>query len=124
MSTISTLEFIPEEFIKDLVALVKGESTFDRDKGKWIKTTIPTEIPFKGAILPLTTRDLNQLQVKEEGIFTVNDKKLYTDKIFLNHTQIQDGSMYYEIYAISKDYGIIAPNFKVYYIKKIDKIDG
>lgn len=123
MSTISSQDLIPEEYLKDLTAVIKGERKFNRDKGKWIEPTTPTNISFQGAILPLSTRDLNQLKVNQDGIFSVDDKKLYTSKDFLNHTQIVDGTKYYETYAI-KDYDIINPDFNVYYMKKIDKIDG
>lgn len=122
MSKLSSNNLIPEEYLKPLVAVVKGTSTFNRDTGKWVQGK-PTEINFKGAILPLSSRDLNQLQVTEGGIFSVDDKKLYTDQSFSNHTQIRDDTKVYEIYVV-KDYGIFNSTFKEYYIKKIDKIDG
>jgi hypothetical protein len=120
---LSPLEFIPNKYIKDLVALIKGERALNRDNGEWIEPTTPEKIDFKGAILPLSSRDLNQLKIQEDGIFSINDKKLYTNKDFLNRTQITDGLKNYETY-VAKDYDIINSGFRIYYIKKIDKIDG
>lgn len=125
MNRLSPSNLIPKEFLKPLIAVVQGEKVFDRNTGKWIQGT-PQDIDFEGGIFPLTSRDLNQLQVTADGIFTVNDKKLYTtyaDKTFDNKTQIKDGDKTYQVYVV-KDYDIINPDFRQYFIKKIDKVDG
>jgi len=120
MSVISPNNLIPKEYLKSLSATVTT-STFDRSIGKWVKTT--STVSFQGAILPLSAKDLNQLKVTEGGLFSVNDRKLYTNQIFENNTQITDGSSTYKVYA-PKNYDIINPDFSLYYMKKIDEVSG
>jgi hypothetical protein len=117
-------ELIPKEFLKPLIAIVKGTRTLDRDKGEWSNETEPQTDDFIGAIMPITFRELNALKATHEGIYSIEDRKLYTDKIFLNKTQIQnvDGTMY-TINDIARDYGTIS-TLKVYYLKRLAKIDG
>lgn len=111
------------QFKKQLIAVTKDETGRYDDNGDWIKGS-NVETNFKGSILPLSTRDLNQLQATSPGLFTVDDKKLYTEHptTFLNQTIIKDGDKQYQIYVV-KDYDIINPNFKQYYIKKLDKVE-
>lgn len=119
------MEFFPKSFLKTVTAIITNPSTLDRNTGKWIDGG-KSAIEFKACILPLTSRDLNQLQATADGIFTVNDKKLYTtfaDVTFENKTQIKDGDKTYQVYVV-KDYDIINPNFRQYFIKRMDKVDG
>lgn len=114
---------ILKKFKRKLIAVVKGERIFDRESGEWVEGT-PLEIDFEGAILPFSSKDATQLQASVEGMYSVNDKKLYTENnIFLNDTVIKDGDKLYKIY-LGRDYDIVDPDFKLYYMKKIDKIDG
>jgi hypothetical protein len=121
MSAISPNDLILDEFKKNLVAVIET-SVLDRTTGEWIKT--PEDVNFVGAILPVTLRDLNQLQILEGGQISVDIKKLYTEypSTFKNETVIKDGDIKYQIYTI-KDYGI-ASNLRRYYIKRLEPVNG
>lgn len=118
------MNLILTRFKKQLIAVTKDETGhYDDNTGDWVEGG-DVKVNFQGSILPLTTRDLNQLQTTAPGLFTVDDKKLYTEypTTFLNQTIIKDGDKQYQIYVV-KDYDIINSNFKLYYIKKIDKVE-
>lgn len=117
------MELILPEFIKSLIAITKDETGHYDDNGDWVKGT-DVETHFEGAILPLSTRDFNQLQITAAGLFSVDDKKLYTEygTTFKNQTIIKDADKQYKIYIV-RDYGIINPDFRLYYMKKIDKVE-
>lgn len=116
------MDMILDELKKDLVALIKSELTFNRDKGEYQQTLYPDELEFKGVVLPLSTRDTKQMEVTEGGIYSISDKKLYTDKDFAVNTTVKDDEDKYNIYA-KKNYDIADSGFKLYYMKRIDKID-
>jgi hypothetical protein len=128
MSTLSDDLFLPE-MEQSLIAVVQGERVSNNDTGEWENGT-PQNINFTGVILPLTSRDLNQLQTTGSGQFSINDKKLYTtySDTFKVETKINAGKdkngndIIYQVYVI-KDYGIVS-NLRRYYIKKIEKVDG
>lgn len=129
MSRISEDDLLLEEMKQDftVTVIVDGQRVFNRDTGEWETASTTQDITFKGVLLPLTTRDLNQLQTFEGGQFSLNDKKLYTQypQKFLNETKVKtkdvDGNdVTYQVYTI-KDYGI-SSNLKKYYVKKLDKV--
>lgn len=109
---------ILDSFKKDLSTKITNEGYYDRDTGEYIEGKEEV-INFKGAILPLSERDLKFL---EDGAYSVDDVKLYTDKEFKSNTVILDGEKQYKIYAI-RDYETINPNFKRYFMKRIDSIN-
>jgi hypothetical protein len=119
--------FLPEMKQK-FTATIQGQSTLNRDTGEWEPGT-SQDVSFEGVLLPLTSRDLNQLQTISGGQFSLNDKKLYTQYLqtFLNETNIktkdvQGNDITYQVYTI-KDYGI-SSNLRRYYVKKLDKVSG
>lgn len=123
MSKLFTDSLIPNEFLKSLIATVHSQDGH-YEHGQWVEG--PTaDITFKGCILPMTYRDLHTINASSDGMFSVNDKKLYAlcETTFLNETKIKDGDITYQVYTV-KDYGIVNPSFKVYYVKKIDKVDA
>lgn len=121
MSTISPDDLILDEFKKDLVAVIET-SVLDRSTGEWIKTS--EDVNFVGAILPVTLRDLNQIQILSGGQISVDAKKLYTEypSTFKDQTIIKDGAIQYQTYTI-KDYGI-ASDLRRYYIKRLESVNG
>lgn len=125
MSTLSDDLFLPE-MKQNFTTTIQGESTLNGDTGEWEPGT-SQDVDFKGVLLPLTSRDLNQLQSTTGGQFSLNDKKLYTQypQVFLNETKVktknvQGNDVTYQLYTI-KDYGIVS-NLKRYYVKKLDKV--
>lgn len=124
MSKLSSNTLIPNEFLKDLTATVHTQSNGHYEHGKWAEGST-TDIAFKGCILPMTYRDLHTMNASQDGMFSVNDKKLYAicETTFLNETKIKDGDKTYKVYT-AKDYDIVNPNLKIYYIKKIDKVEA
>lgn len=118
------MELILPEFKKKLVAVTKGTGGHYDDSGDYVPGTPDNNIDFEGAVLPLSVRDFNQFQTTTGGMFSVDDKKLYIEcgLTFLNQTIVKDGDKQYKIYIV-RDYDIINPNFRLYYMKKIDKVE-
>ncbi len=128
MSRLSQDNLFLPEMKQNFTTTIQGESTLNRDTGEWVPGT-SEDINFEGVLLPLTSRDLNQLQTIVGGQFSVNDKKLYTQypQVFLNETKvktkdIQGNDVTYQLYTI-KEYGI-SSTLKRYYVKKLDKVAG
>lgn len=118
------MDLILPQFKKKLIAVTKGSAGHYSDGGDYVPGTPDINAEFEGAVLPLSVRDFNQLQVTASGIFNVDDKKLYTEygTTFKNGTTIKDGDKQYQIYIV-RDYDIINPKFRLYYIKRIDKVE-
>ncbi|APC82245.1 hypothetical protein NPD12_3776 (plasmid) [Clostridium botulinum] len=111
------MNMVLDSLKKDLVTKIVTEGYYDRDTGEYIEGKEEV-INFKGAILPLSERDLKFL---EDGTYSVDDIKLYTNKILKSNTIVHDGDKQYKIYSII-DYGIINEDFKRYYMKRVEKI--
>lgn len=77
---------------------------------------------FKGALLPLSEKDL---QFLEDGSYSIDDQKLYTDLEIKSNTIITDveNSNTYKVYAL-RGYNIIDKDFKRYFMKRVDAINA
>lgn len=115
------MDMILDSFKRDLVCGEKTDGHYDRNTGKWIEGT-NMQVKFKGAILPLTERDLKYL---EEGAYTLNVVKLYTDILLKNNTYVTDIETS-EKYKITGGIGYnqIHRNFKRYFMQRIDDINA
>lgn len=113
------MDMILDGFKKDLAVIIKAEGYYDRNKGEYVEAG-ENRVTFKGAVLPLSEKDLKYL---EDGAYSLEDVKMYTSMVLKNNAIIEDGSMQYKIYGI-RDYGIIDGDFKRYFMKRVDTIDG
>lgn len=113
------MDMILDSLKKDLTTTVQAEGYYNRESGEYIKGE-ETKISFKGALLPLSEKDLKYL---EDGAYSLEDVKMYTSMVLKNNAIIKDGSMQYKIYGV-RDYGIIDGDFKRYFMKRVDIIDG
>lgn len=128
MSRLSQDDLFLSEMKQSFTTTIQGESTLNEETGEW-EPGASQDVDFEGVLLPLTSRDLNQLQTTAGGQFSLNDKKLYTQypQAFLNETKVktkdvQGNNVTYQLYTI-KDYGISSA-LKRYYVKKLDKVAG
>ncbi|NEZ47785.1 hypothetical protein FDF74_11395 [Clostridium niameyense] len=114
------MNMILESFKKDLITYTIADGYFDREKGEYIKSE-KKEITFKGAILPLSEKDLKYL---EEGSYSLDDVKLYTNISLQNNSYVTDivEKKHYKIYGV-REYNIIDSTFKRYYMKRVEKIN-
>ncbi|WP_158644222.1 hypothetical protein [Clostridium botulinum] len=115
------MNMILDSLKKDLKTYSMGEGYYDREKGEY-KEPKPADICFKGAILPLSEKDLKYL---EEGAYSLDDVKLYTDISMENNSFVTDikENKHYKIYGV-REYNIIDSTFKRYYMKRVEEING
>ncbi|HBJ1682566.1 hypothetical protein [Clostridium botulinum] len=115
------MNMILDSLKKDLKTYSMGEGYYDRKTGEY-KEPKPIDIDFKGAILPLSEKDLKYL---EEGAYSLDDVKLYTDISMENNSFVTDikENKHYKIYGV-REYNIIDSTFKRYYMKRVEKING
>jgi hypothetical protein len=113
------LDRILEKYKKDLILITKGTKTFNRDKGIY-EYSGDIETAFRGAILPLSEKDLKAIS---EGGYSIDDRKLYTNIDLESNSKIMDGDKIYSVYAV-RNYDIVDPSFERYYMKRVDSIDG
>lgn len=113
------MHVILDELEKTLYFPITTEGYYDRTTGEYIPGTT-TYQTFRGAVLPLSEKDLKFL---EDGAYTLDYKKLYTDKTLKNNQIIKDGSIEYKVVA-ERDYDIINVDFKRYFIKRVGDISG
>lgn len=114
------MDVILNSFKKDFICDIVSEGNYN-EVGDYIPGTSKT-ILFKGAMLPLSERDMKFLP---DGVYGISDQKLYTDIALLDNTEIKDiqTKEEYTVYAF-KGYNIIDPDFKRYFMKRIDDING
>lgn len=112
---------LPKNILQNLKCKIKTEGCFT-DEGDYLEGE-EKEISFEGALLPLTERDMRYL---EDGEYSIEDMKLYTDDEILNLKsntiiELEDGTTY-KIYA-PRRYNII-DCFKRYFLKKIENVNA
>lgn len=121
------MNILLKEFQRELIAVVTNGTIIDRNTGEPLQGTT-SEVHFKGCILPMTYKDL---QITTAGQFSIDDRKLYTESgiKLAAETKIKAGKdkkgldIIYEIYA-GNDYGVINPDFKQYFMKRMAPVDG
>lgn len=114
------MDLILNRFKKDFEYKEITEGSYDNN-GDYIVGT-ETTIPFKGAMLPISEKDMQYLP---DGFYGVSDQKLYTSVALRDNTKIKDivTEEEYTIYAF-KGYNIINQTFKRYFMKKVVKVNG
>lgn len=115
------LDMILDDFKRELKCGEKTDGYYDRDTGRWVDGK-DNEVKFKGAILPLSEKDLKYLQ---EGSYTLDTVKLYTDVSIKNNTYVTDieNSEKYKVTG-GIGYNQIHRNFKRYFMQRIDDINA
>lgn len=115
------INMVEEDYKKQLILITHTKGYYDRQTGKYVEGK-ETKVEFKGALLPLSEKDLKFL---EGGNYSSVDIKLYTDRSIKNNSYIIDATTNkkYKVYA-GRDYNIIDSNFFRYFLKGADKIDG
>ena len=112
------MNLIPDSIKQKLKYKLVTEGSYD-DGGDYIEGG-EKEVIFEGAILPLSERDMQYLP---EGTYNIEDMKLYTDEDLQSNTIIETvKGVQYQIYGARK-YDIIS-DFKRYFMKRVDNING
>ena len=92
--------------------IIKTEGYFDYTQGGiWVEG-VETEQEFEGAVLQLTSKDL---QYEENGVYSSEDRKLYCYEQFANNDKIKFKD---NIYTVSKqiDRSDFDTDLRVYFI--------
>lgn len=114
------MDLILNRFKKDFEYKEITEGSYDNN-GDYIPG-VEITIPFKGAMLPISEKDMQYLP---DGFYGISDQKLYTSEVLKDNTKIKDTvtEEEYTIYAF-KSYNIIDENFKRYFMKEVVKVNG
>ncbi|MBC3889512.1 hypothetical protein GH810_14455 [Acetobacterium paludosum] len=107
---------MPGMVMATLTRTSRAEGHYDYENGGIWVDGAPTEISFKGAVLPLSYKDL---KYDSGGTYTVDDRKLYTYNSFDTGEKINHGGTPYTILE-DKDYSQFGGGLHVYIIKRGD----
>lgn len=111
------MDMILEEFKTSIISLEIGTSYWDRKTGKKIDGEL-TEVPFRGAVLPLSQDDLER---KNDGGYNRHDRKIYCKKKLINKQQVLWNNLKWTVES-DLDYDYIDLDFKRYYMRRVGKI--
>lgn len=114
------MDMILDSLKRNLKTYSMGEGYYDRGTGEYKKPE-QIDINFKGAILPLSEKDLKYL---EEGAYSLDDVKLYTVISIGNNAFVTDiaENKHYKVYGV-REYNIIDSTFKRYFMKRVEGVN-
>lgn len=104
---------LPGMVMTTLTYISHGEGHYDYENGGVWVDGAPTEITFKGAVLPLSYKDL---RYDAGGTYTVKDKKIYTYNTFEEGEKVTYEGADYTIQK-SKDYSRLGSGLQIYIMK-------
>lgn len=110
---------IIEQYSSDIFIICEAEGYYDYGNGGIWMPGEREEIKIRGAVLPLSNRELNeQLQYGEGGGYTRSDRKIYT------HTSLEVGELVehkglrYKV-AEKIDYADLASGLSFYIVRRV-----
>lgn len=108
-----------ERYSSDITIIRQGEGHYDYSQGGiWIPGQ-EERIEIRGAVLPLSSRELNeQLQHGEGGAYTRADRKVYTHVELDLGEVIEHSGNRYKV-AEKVDYADIASGLRIYYVRRV-----
>lgn len=96
---------LPNFVQSDMTELRRSPGVIDYGHGGQLRQEEPERIPFRGALLPLSTDDL---RAAPQGTYTAMSRKLYTEHSMAAGTQIEAAGQVYTVTGVM-DYGSIHP---------------
>ena len=103
MNLLGNLPEIPGVIMRDMYRIDTCGGEYDRENGGHFSRGRERKVRFKGALLPLSEKDLRRLP---QGTVTANQKKIYTNGFSLNvgsMVQASDGLRYTVIRELEYD---------------------
>ncbi|HBQ85282.1 MAG TPA: hypothetical protein DD811_02200 [Syntrophomonas sp.] len=109
-----------ERYSSAITIISQSEGYHDYENGGiWVPGT-EDRIETSGAVLPLSSRELNeQLQYGEGGAYTRSDRKLYTHEDLETGELLEHSGNRYTV-AEKMDYADIASGLRIYYIRRVE----
>lgn len=108
-----------EQYSSPLFIIREGEGYYDYSQGGiWVPGE-EERIETRGAVLPLSTRELNeQLQYGEGGAYTRGDRKVYIhESMEVGEILEHEGNRY--TVAEKVDYADLASGLNVYFVRRV-----
>lgn len=102
---------------QDCVELRYSQPVYDAAHGGQYRRGTPIEIPFRGAILPLSEKDL---QYAPQGTTARDSRKLYTEHALLLSSEVRSGGEQYSVTG-ELSYGGLHP-LRRYILKRKEAI--
>lgn len=108
-----------EQYSSPLFIIREGEGYYDYSQGGiWVPGE-EERIETRGAVLPLSTRELNeQLQYNEGGAYTRADRKVYTHQALELGETLEHKGLRYTV-AEMVPYADLAGGLNVYFVRRV-----
>lgn len=108
-----------EQYSSDIAIIRQGEGYYDYSQGGvWVPGT-EERIETRGAVLPLSTRELNeQLQYGEGGAYTRGDRKVYIHETLKPGETLEHKENRYNV-SERVDYADLASGLNIYFVRRV-----
>ena len=108
-----------EQYSSDITIIRQIEGHYDyKNGGKWVPGGEEL-IEARGAVIPLSRRELSaQLQYGEGGVYTREDRKVYTHTPMETGDVLEHKGMRYKV-AEKVPYEDLASGLSIYYIRRV-----
>lgn len=108
-----------EQYSSDITIIRQTEGHYDYENGGiWVPGK-EEQIETRGAVLPLSSRELNeQLQHGEGGSYTRADRKVYTHDNLESGETLEHNGLTYKV-AEKVPYSDLANGLNIYYVRRV-----
>jgi hypothetical protein len=108
-----------ERYSSDIAIIREGEGYYDYSQGGvWVPGS-EERIETRGAVIPLSSRELNeQVQYGEGGAYTRGDRKVYTHDNLEPGETVEHNGMRYTV-AEKVPYEDLASGLNIYFIRRV-----
>lgn len=108
-----------EQYSSDISIIRQGEGYYDYNQGGIWVPGAEQRIEIRGAVIPLSTRELNeQLQYGEGGAYTRGDRKVYTHESLELGEIVEHKELRYKV-AEKVDYADLANGLSFYMVRRV-----
>lgn len=108
-----------EHYSSDIAIIRQGEGHYDYSQGGVWVPGAEERIKTRGAVIPLSARELNeQLQHGEGGAYTRDDRKVYTHEDITLGEIVEHNGLSYTV-AEKVGYADLATGLRIYYVRRV-----